>query len=1003
MRRLLTTLLAMLACSAFLRAQVIDVQGVIVDEEGGVIIGAAVLVAGTEIAAISDAQGHYAIKARKNDILVFSALGFEEVRENIVGRNRIDVTMHSSMTTLNDAVVIGYGTQKKTDLTGAVAVVSADEINSPALSSVDQALQGRVAGVDIVSGGGEPGSETTIRVRGTRSISAGNDPLIVVDGVIGAVESFSDINPDDIQSISILKDASSTAIYGARGANGVILITTKGGKDNKLRIIINASLGLSELPRKLDVMDATQFARWRNDYRAPNVAFENPEAFGAGTDWQDILTQKAFTQSYRIQMGAGEKANHSYFSVSYDNIPGIVLATGMRRVSTLAKFDRQLFSWMNAGLRVNYTWKHNDINKIVINGTSSTSAVSLSPLVKKDDIWNRYADVADSSSSIFNSPYLAALNETNYNQSGFLNLSPWVEIKPFKGAVIKSTYSFTAKDYAQWYYSPSTMPIANSRRTGGTAVRSESERMSHLSETTFSYVHTFNRKHKLDMVAGFTAETSRLDYRYTKGVGYADDNVGPNSMGGIVDKRNITEDTSVTEVTRLSLLGRVNYSYRSRYFATLTARYDGSSNFSAGNKWAFFPAVALKWTISNERWMFSAKSNGLTNLSVRLSAGLSGNDAISSYVSQAAITATSGTWLFGDNPQLIAYPSRLGDPSLTWEKTFSLNTGVDVSLFKDRISMTLDGYLSRTSDLLLQVQNAMHTGYTNRYANVGSTRGWGVEYTIDSRNIVRKNFSWRTSLTLSHASSVVTDIGADYEYIPTYSKGTQMLFGYKKGYPVNALWGYQYCGVWQNDEQLAENELTRTYGAYSKTKGYPKYADVNHDGVLDKNDMLFLGSSDPVLHGGLQNTFNIYHFELGVYTTWSAGGKIYNISEFLLGSGVTSSNKYKYMQAAWHAERNPEGTLPSAKATDNFVSDRFVHDSSYLRLKTLSLSYRIDMSRHVRWLRDISVGVYMDNLFLLTGYNGFDPDVSSSKSVARLDNATYPNPRSYVFTLKIRY
>lgn len=1005
MKRLILILIPLLVSTISLSAQTVEISGTVVDSDGETVIGAAVLVAGGgNTGTITDINGKYTIRAKKKDILVFSALGYEERREDVSGRNRIDVVLRSTTLTLNDAVVIGYGVQKKSDLTGAVAVVSADELNSPAFNSVDQALQGRIAGVDIVSGGGEPGAESSIRIRGTRSISAGNDPLIVLDGVIGAVDSYSDINPDDIETVSILKDASSTAVYGARGANGVILVTTKDGtKSPRLNINFNASLGMSELPRKLDLMDAAQFAQWRNDYRG-TPAFADPASLGKGTDWQEILTQRALTQKYSLSLSRGNSSQGTYFSLSYDDKPGIVLATGMERLAGRVSFRRTLFKWMKVGTSVSYTWQHRDVNKIKINGTSSVSAVALSPLVGPNDIWNRYADAADSSSSIFNSPYRLALNETNYNTSHFLNVAPWVEITPFKGAVLRSTYSYTLKDYQTWYYSPSTLPLAASRKTGGTAVRSTNQRMSHLSETTLTWKKNIAKRHNIDLMAGFTAEYNKMDYKYTKGVGYVDDNVGFYNMGGIIDKRNFTEDSDLTEVKRMSVLARANYSYRSRYFATLTARYDGSSNFSAGNKWAFFPAGAFKWTISNEPWMKTAKHNGLSNLALRLSAGLSGNDAISSYVSQPAIETTNGGWLFGDITQLIAYPQRLGDPSLTWEKTFSVNAGVDVSLLKDRVTMTLDGYMSRTDDLLLQVRNAHHTGFSSRYANIGSTRGWGVEFSIESRNIVKKNFSWKTAFTASHASSIVTDIGNDYEYIATYSKGSQMVFGYMKGYPVNALWGYQYCGVWQNDDQIQQNNATRTYVSQSYTKGWSKYADVNHDGILDKDDMVFLGSSDPVVYGGLQNTFNIYNLELGIFFTYSLGGKIYNISEFMLGTGVTSSNKYAYMvDGAWHAEHNPNGNLPSAKATENFASSRFVHDSSFLRLKTLSVSYRFDLKKHVKWLRDISVGAYMDNLFLVTKYNGFDPDVSSSKSVQRLDNASYPNPRTYMLSIKIRY
>lgn len=1012
-KTVLTLLILLLTAASVSAAGPLVIKGVVLSDDGQPMTGAAVLVAGTTDGVIVDADGNYSISAAPDAILVFSSLGFMEVREMVNGRSRIDVKMKSEASVLNDAVVIGYGTQAKSDLTGSVSVVGADEIVNPAVTSIDQALQGRIAGVDVISGGGEPGAASTIRVRGTRSISAGNEPLIVVDGVMNAVESFSDINPDDIKSITVLKDASSTAIYGSRGANGVILVTTKGGDSSKPRIVFSASVGLSQLPRKLDVMDASQFAQWRNDYRVswadqrlpePPYPFPDISAVGKGTDWQDILTRNAVSQSYRLQMSRGDSRQSTYFSIAYDDNDGIVIYTGMKRVTSLLKLDRQLFKWMKVGGRVNYTFRHNDVNKISVNGTSSTSAVALSPLVGPYDVLNRYSDTADSSSSVFDSPFLKAAAETNYKSTNYLNLSPWVEIKPFKGLTLRSTYSFVLNDVDGFYYSPSTLAVAESRKKGGSATRSMSKSMTHLSESTVTWDRSFAKRHKINLVAGFTAEKKRYDGNSISGTGYTDDNVGVNNMEGLVDKRNLNVSTNIVEVARMSVLARANYSYASRYFLTLTGRCDGSSNFSAGNKWAFFPAAAAKWTVSNETWMSAARSRGLSNLALRLSVGRSGNDAISSYVSQSAVNFGSGSWLFGDNTEICASPSRLGDPTLTWEKTTAVNAGVDVSLFRDRITMTADAYKSYTSDLLLAVQNAKHTGYPTRYANIGDTEGWGVEFSIDSRNIVRPHFSWRTTFSMSHSTSIVTDLGTDYEYVPTYSKGTQMVYGYKKGYSANALWGYQYCGVWQNDAQREENRITNAYVSYSDSNGWSRYADVNHDGVLDKNDMVYLGSSDPVVFGGLQNTFNIFYLEIGMYLSYSLGGKIYNISEFLLGSGVTNSNKYSYLaEGAWHPVRNPEGTLPSAKCTDNYASDRFVHDSSYLRLKTLSVSYKFDMTKKIKWLRDISVGVYFDNLFLLTGYNGFDPDVTSSGAVQRLDNATYPLPRTYTFSVKIRY
>ena len=474
-------------------------------------------------------------------------------------------------------------------------------------------------------------------------------------------------------------------------------------------------------------------------------------------------------------------------------------------------------------------------------------------------------------------------------------------------------------------------------------------------------------------------------------------------MGGLEDPRNLTEKSSVSEVQRLSFIARANYSYRSRYFATFTGRYDGASIFSEGNKWAFFPAVAFKWSISNEPFMAMAKANWLSDLSLRISAGRSGNDALSSYVSQAALTSTQAGWLFGDVQGLSYYPTRLDNPDLTWEKTDSYNIGVDFSVLRDRLTFTLELYKSYTKDLLLQVKNAAQTGFTSRFDNVGSTENSGVEFTVNSHNITKKNFEWTTTFTISHNKQMVTDIGIDYEYVPTFTKNDQMLYGYMKGYPVNALWGYQAAGVWHNDQEREENRYTKTYVSYKDQNGYTKYVDVNHDGVLDQSDQRYLGCSDPVVYGGLQNTFEIYGLTLGVYFTYSLGGKIYNLSEFNLGSGSPMTNQYRYMMNSWHPVRNPDSDIPRAYGLDNYASDRYVHDASFLRLRNLSLGYKFDLSKKVKFLRDITVTASCDNVWLWTKYNGFDPEVSSSGAVARLDNEAYPMPRTYYLSVKFRY
>ena len=987
------------------------VTGQVVGDDGMPVITAAVMVAGTQNGVVTDVDGKYTINnVKTDDVLIFNCLGYVEQSVKFEGQKEINVVLKLDTQMIDETVVIGYGTASKSDLTGSVGVVEMDEIVSPIAVSADQVLQGRIAGVDIMTMGGEPGAGSSIRVRGTRSISAGNDPLIVVDGVMDAVESFSDINPDDIKSVTVLKDASSTAIYGSRGSNGVILVTTKGQENTKLSVSLTANVGLSELAKKLDVMNASEFASYRNAYaevkahydgKTYTPLFGDPASYGEGTDWQDVLTRKGITQGYKLAMNTGNSKGHAYFSFGYDDVKGILLGSEMKRYSTMLKVDRKLFKWLTVGARVSFAYRNNDLSKIKMNGTTNAPAC-LSPMVGKTDTWNRYSDEGSGGGSVFNSPYLVSLQETNYNNVMYLNLVPWVEATLAKGLKLKSTFSYVINETDNFTYSPASLPIATNRKTGGTAAHNDFYKNSFLSETTLTWNKTVRKVHKINLMGGFTGQLTTTDRHYVKGVGYLDDNVGPYNMAAIMDKRNLTVTSAQTELKRMSALGRFNYSYRSRYFLTLTARADGSSNFAAGHKWAFFPAAAFKWTISNESWMQMAKGTWLSNLALRLSAGRSGNDSVASYVSQAALTNGVSTWLFGDSQQLSYAPSRLDNKGLTWEKTDSYNIGLDLSILQGRVEITADGYLSNTTDLLLQVKNAHQTGFTSRYDNIGSTRGWGAEFSITSHNISKRNFEWETTLNLSHSTSIVTEIGADYENVPTYSVGGQMAFGYVKGYPANAIWGYQYCGVWHNDQERAENKLTNTYKSYQDYNGYAKYADVNNDGVLDRNDLVYLGTTDPIIAGGLNNSFRIGKFSLGVYFTYSLGGKVYNLTELYLGTAHTAANKYRYMADGWSLT-NTESDIPSASSKDGYGSSRFVHDASYLRLKNVSLSYTFDLSKKVKWMRDITLSAYGENLWLLSKYNGYDPDVTGSGAVRRLDNAAYPNPRTYMISLKFRY
>lgn len=1013
-----------LFCHIPAAAQQRTVTGVVIDASGPV-PGVTVMVSGTPKVTTTNTEGKYTMRAEKDDILLFSCLGYKEVQERVENRTQINVVMVEASEQLDETVVIAYGTAKKSDLTGSVSVVNMEDIeNTPAIS-LDAAMQGRVAGMEVISGGGEPGADASILIRGARSLSAGNDPLIVVDGIVDAVSSFSEINVQDIKSVSVLKDAASTAMYGSRGANGVILVTTKGGAGDggKLTIVGNASVRISTLPKKLDIMNATEFAQFRNDLRyfqgyqsdpnapittAPLVKgggypIENPASYGVGTDWMNILSRTGIDQNYYVAAKWGEQRGNTYISLSYDDVQGIIIGTGYKRAGTLVKFDRSLFKWLKMNFRGNYTYTDQNTNNVTISGTSTTAAIALSPLLKPTDTWNFYGDTGGNGGSVFNSPWYLAKAVENKSVKHYLSLGGSLVFTIVKGLDFKTSFSDVLTHSEGYYYSPSTLAVATLRKTGGTARRSTVIRKNILSENTFNYDKTFARFHKLKALVGFTIQSLKTESKSVQGTGYLDDNVKYQNMGGIVDKRNLNETTAWAETKRLSFLGRVDYSIRSRYFITLNGRYDGSSMFSEGKKWGFFPSAAAKWSISNEPFMATARGTWLSDLSLRLSAGRSGNDAIASYVAQDALTNSQYGWLFGDVQEPAYYPTRLENANLTWETTDTYNIGIDFSVLKNRIVMQADFYKSYTNGLLLSVKNATHSGFTSRYANIGSTENQGVEFSIKSHNITLKNFDWSTSFTISHNRQLVTDVGNDYEYIATATSGSQMIYGHRKGYPANSLWGYQFAGVWHNDEELSENKYTRQYASSQQVLGYSKYVDVNHDGVLDHEDWVYLGSPEPIVSGGLLNDFKIWGVNFSFFFTYSLGGKIYNLAESNLGSSVASTNKYRYMIDSWHPVRNPDSDIPSARSSDSCFSSRFVHDASFLRLQNVSVSYTLDLKRWTKVLRNIVLAASGENLWLLSSYNGFDPDVTSSKTIRRYDGAIYPKPRRFLFSVKLVY
>ncbi len=993
-------LLMLVACCLLLPEAVaqnanrkIKVTGTVFDEEGLPMIGATIREATTHVGTLTDLNGWYEIQVPANGTLEVSFIGYEKKRINVTGREKINVKLlPDKKTALDEVVVIGYGAVKKADLTGSVSNVKMGDIQDAPVLSIDQALQGRIAGADIMSTTGEPGATTSIRIRGTRSISASNEPLIVVDGVMDAVHDLNDLNTADIESISVLKDASSTAIYGSKGSNGVIIITTKKGLSNadKPSISFKTDIGFSKIPQKLDIMNASELAQYRNDYAYFNTAdgndeitdgtplssypYSDPFSLGEGTDWVNTIGRTAMYQNYALSLSGGTKKTSYYVSLSYNNTEGVIRRSGQERITGRVSLTHQLFNWMKVGYTGNYTWRHNDENLASIGGTGWwNSAIYLSPTIKPMDDYNPFYY----SGQKINTPLATILLNTNYQVRHSTNHTGFIEIEPIKNLRFKSQFTYYMYQRHTYRYYPSTLP-AKVEGEGGEAYRAEYDDHNLLTENTLSYLKTLDSGHTFDGLLGFTGQRLSSNDFSLNGKGYMDDNVKWNNMNAVQDKQTYSASSSTSKRTKMSLLARFNYNYKQRYYLTVTGRYDGASNFAANNKWGFFPSAALKWNAAKEEFMKGV--DWVNEMAIRVSAGRTGNDAISTYRSLAALSSTTNGYLFGGSQPAAYYPSRLASPNLTWEKTDLYNLGIDLAFLNNRLFVTAEAYISKTRDLLLTLQTPTQTGYSSRLTNIGKTSNKGIELTIESRNIEKPKFSWSTTFTIAHNEQNVDDIGTE-DFVKAYGapgNNSYMMYGYVKGYPLNALWGFKYGGVWKNQDEVNRNKATFAYASPSTTSnGSVRYYDINHDGTLSQDDLVYLGNADPWIYGGLQNTFRFGNLKVGIYFNYSLGGKIYNYAELYM-SGSTFTNQYRYMLDSWHPVRNPNSDLPRAGSIDTHVpSDLQIHDATFLRLKSISIGYTFNLYKKTKCIRDLTLSVNGENLYLWKKYNGFDPDVST--------------------------
>ncbi|SEF85478.1 TonB-linked outer membrane protein, SusC/RagA family [Sphingobacterium lactis] len=1006
------------------REQQQTLSGRVIDDQGKPLENVTVSIENGRLSTMTNTSGEFSIVSTKDDVLQVSFIGYGKKVVHAKLGQAVTIQLQPLENLVDEVVVIGYGEVKKKDLTGSVSIVNVEDLQNIPVPRVDQMLQGRIAGAEIVSSSGEPGAGTSIRIRGTRSISATNEPLYVVDGVMDAITSLNDLNPDDVASIQVLKDASSTAIYGSRGSNGVILITTKKGTAGKNDVALRADFGFSEIPRFLDLMNAQEFAELQNDrYYLANVAnqtkpienypYPNPEALGEGTNWTEAITRRAPYQNYTVTAAGGSDKTRYYFSGNFNDNQGIIKASGLKRYQARLNLDHTFSDKFKGGFRFNYSYLDHELNKADI-GTQTLwyrSTIFLAPTIpvyKEDGSLNDW-NSQWYTGTLFDSPMANVMMKRMDQVKKTTSPMMYLEYEPIKGLKFKSQLSFYDYNRFDDNFYPSTLPTRMNNKSGAYAYKRAYTANNYLNENTVAWLGK-TKKHSYDALYGFTIQKNWYTNLSASGDGYFIDEISTNDLSAVPSKEMLNVASNFENRTRVSHLGRLNYNYNSTYYLTLTGRADAGSNFAANRKWAFFPSAAFKWNMKNETWMKDA--NWINELGLRLSAGTSGNDAISTYQSLDQVASTMSGYIFDGAIPVAYFPNRIKNEDLTWEKTVSYNAGIDFAILNRKLTFTMEAYMSKTSDLLLTVQLPHHGGFPTRLMNLGKTENKGLELTVESQNINRKNFSWNSTFTIAHNSQKVVDIGT-FDRVPTYVNpyGSQyMMYGYIPGKPLNALWGMEYAGVWKNLQEVEDNKVTKQYASASTayyTPGRQRYIDQNNDGILDNNDLVYLGNADPIVYGGLQNSFRYKKLYVNVFFNYNLGGKIYNPTELFMGTGTYLSNQYRYMVNAWHPVRNPDSDYPRADSKDDIPNDRFIYDATFLRLKNVTVSYVFDVKKLTKnKLSSVTASLSGNNLYLWKKYNGYDPEVSTESggsTIRRMDNGAYPNSRTVTASLNIKF
>lgn len=967
--------------------------------------GATVTIKGVTNTTTTNANGDFELVTGQKFpyTLVVSYVSYKTL-EVVVDGSPITVSLEYDARLLNDVVVVGYGTQKRKDVTGSVSSVSKTNLQQP-VTSFDQTLRGAAPGVQATQTSGEPGGGVSIRIRGGSSIQGGNEPLYVIDGfpiynastTAGTLSGtptnpLSSINPSDIESIDILKDASATAIYGSRGANGVVIVTTKKGKADKSNITYEATYGLQSLRKKVDVLNAHDFAVLRNDalYDATPAKGQSQylsqaqiDQLGAGTDWQGAAFRTAPTQNHNLTISGGNVKVRYLLSGNYLDQSGIIKNTDFKRYGLRANVDAQPFSRLK--LSASLTLSKADAN--VAPGGIVGSLLIMPPTATIYDPNGGYT-LRNPFENIFANPIATITEQINKSTTNRVLGTAFGEYKIIEGLNFKVLFGTDVNNIAEKSYIPST--IYEGSLVHGSAGRGSLNSYSWLNENTLTYDKEFG-KHAINVLAGVTQQSFSRENFTAAAQNFVTDELTYNGLAGGATLVAPTSDATNWNLN--SYLGRINYNYNRKYYLTASIRADGSSRFGAGNKWGYFPSAAASWNISNESF-FEKLSKTVSDFKLRASYGRTGNLEIGEYQSLATLGTYS--YVIGNNIITGFAPNRIGNDKLSWETTDQYNAGIDVGFWDNRLLFNLDAYYKKTSNLLLNVQIPWTSGYDSSLQNFGSVENKGIELAVATRNLIG-TFKWNTQFNISFNRNKVLSIGNGAS---SYISGNYII---RVGQPLGSFYGSVTNGILQTGEETAKGKYT---GNAVPKAGDRLYKDINGDGTFTTAaDKDVIGNAQPDFLFGLTNTFSYKGFDLLVFLQGSYGNKILNTNRQNLELFTGQQNAAASALGRW-TPTNPSQTIPRAKLDPAPVfSDRFIENGSYLRVKNVSLSYSLPKNWIAKaGLANASIFVSGQNLITWTKYTGFDPEVTSGSNVSPgTDAGIYPVARVYNLGLRVGF